>query len=63
MASAKPIVATNVAAIPELVENGVNGILVESEDVKGLAGGLQISRGFNRVNENRSEQPEIRSTV
>jgi len=40
MASAKPIVATNVAAIPELVENGVNGILVESEDIKGLAEGI-----------------------
>lgn len=33
MAASKPIVATNVGAIPEIIENRVNGILVESENI------------------------------
>lgn len=37
MASAKPIVATNVGGIPSLVKNNYNGILVESRDSDALA--------------------------
>jgi len=40
MAAAKPVVATRVAAIPELVNQGINGILVEPEDISGLAEGI-----------------------
>ena len=32
MASGLPIIATNTTAVPELVRDGVNGILVPSED-------------------------------
>lgn len=37
MSAGKPIVATNVGAIPELIKNMENGILVESNDAQGLA--------------------------
>lgn len=36
MAAGKPVIATNVGGNPELVDNGVNGILVEKEDVAQL---------------------------
>lgn len=36
MIAGKPIVATNVGAIPEIVINGMNGILVKSGDVDGM---------------------------
>lgn len=37
MARAKPVVATRVGGIPEIVEDGRNGVLVEPDDVEGLA--------------------------
>jgi glycosyltransferase involved in cell wall biosynthesis len=37
MACGKPVVATRVGGIPELVENGTQGLLVEAGDVKGIA--------------------------
>ncbi len=36
MALGKPVIATNVGGIPELVRNGIDGILVEKNDVKGI---------------------------
>jgi len=36
-AAGKPVVATKVGAIPELIEHGKNGILIENNDVSGLA--------------------------
>ncbi len=36
MMAGKPIVATNVGAIPEIIQNGINGILVESGDIEGM---------------------------
>lgn len=41
MASGLPIVATAVGGVPELVESGTHGLLVESEDERGLASALQ----------------------
>lgn len=37
MAAARPIVATDVSAIPEVVENGVTGLLVQPRDPQALA--------------------------
>lgn len=33
----KPIVATNVGAIPNIIQNNKNGILVEMDDIKGVS--------------------------
>lgn len=40
MACGKPIIATAVGGIPEVIRNGENGILVESENPANLAGAL-----------------------
>jgi glycosyltransferase involved in cell wall biosynthesis len=40
MAAGTPVVATAVSGIPELVEDGVNGLLVDPEDAAGLADAL-----------------------
>lgn len=40
MAVGLPVVATNVSAIPELVENGVTGLLVESRDPRAMSEAL-----------------------
>jgi glycosyltransferase involved in cell wall biosynthesis len=40
MACSVPVVSTNVSGIPELVDNGVNGLLVEPEDPRALTDAL-----------------------
>jgi glycosyltransferase involved in cell wall biosynthesis len=40
MAAGAPVVATPVSGIPELVEDGVNGLLVPPEDPRALADAL-----------------------
>jgi colanic acid/amylovoran biosynthesis glycosyltransferase len=40
MATGLPVVATTVTGNPEIVDHGVNGLLVEPEDVPALAGAL-----------------------
>ncbi|MBK1644858.1 hypothetical protein CKO25_09395 [Thiocapsa imhoffii] len=47
MASGLPIVSTNVGGIPEAVESGVNGLLIEPGDVKSLA--LSIQRYYSDI--------------
>jgi glycosyltransferase involved in cell wall biosynthesis len=41
MASARPVIASKIGGIPELIENGVNGFLVEPDNYYGLADALQ----------------------
>lgn len=41
MAAGKPVVASDVGGIPDLVEDGVNGLLFHSEDVHALSGALR----------------------
>jgi glycosyltransferase involved in cell wall biosynthesis len=40
MASGLPVVASRISGIPELVEDGVSGLLVEPRDARGLADAL-----------------------
>jgi glycosyltransferase involved in cell wall biosynthesis len=40
MSMGKPVIATNVSAIPELIEDGVSGLLVPPKDVDSLAGAI-----------------------
>ncbi|MCG8607839.1 glycosyltransferase, partial [bacterium] len=40
MYMARPVVATNVEGVPELVKNNETGILVEPKDVKAIARGI-----------------------
>lgn len=47
----KPVVATNVGAIPELIKDGVNGRLVESNDVNGLANAIYASLMYQKIGE------------
>jgi glycosyltransferase involved in cell wall biosynthesis len=41
MAAKKPVISTRIHGIPYLVEDGVHGLLVEPDDVDGLAAGME----------------------
>src|SRR5205823_7485104 len=41
MAAKKPVISTRVHGIPYLVEDGVHGLLVEPDDVEGLASRME----------------------
>jgi glycosyltransferase involved in cell wall biosynthesis len=41
MAGAAPIIATAVGGVPELIEDGVHGLLVEPQDPEALAAGIE----------------------
>ncbi len=45
MATARPVVATNVGGVPELVRHGVDGFLVDPEDVEGFAEHVSLLLG------------------
>ncbi len=40
MLMAKPVVATNIAGVPEMIDHGVNGFMIDVGDVTGLAQNL-----------------------
>ena len=42
LACSKPVIATKVGGIPEIIENGKNGILVEPDDTHALAEALTV---------------------
>lgn len=42
MAAGKPVVATSVAGVPELISNGSNGLLIRPRDSIGLAKNIQM---------------------
>lgn len=63
MAAGRPVIGSRVGGVPELIEDGVNGLLVPPNDAAALAGGLQrvlddremaarlVSAGLQRVAE------------
>jgi len=73
MAMGKPVVASRVGGIPDLVEDGVNGLLVRPGNVKELADALKImlngkklaekmgNEGRERVKEQFSADAMVRS--
>ena len=75
MAAAKPVVATRVSAVPEVVLDGETGLLVEPDDVEGLAsalgrmlsdGGLRArmgSAGYRRVQSEFGAPRMVRETL
>ncbi|MBI4394055.1 MAG: glycosyltransferase family 4 protein [Euryarchaeota archaeon] len=62
MAAGKPVVATRVGGIPEVVTDGVEGLLVEYGDVGGLARAIDTvlseakARGFGEAGRKRSQR-------
>ncbi len=56
MASGTPVVATRVGGVPEFVEDGVSGVLVEPGDVEGLASAIRQALIDQLASEKLSEQ-------
>jgi len=75
MAAARPIVATTAGGIPEIVEDGVNGLLVPPRDARALADAIlralrdaDLRRrlgdaGFARVNERFTVERMVAQTA
>jgi len=71
MEAALPVVATRVGGVPDLIEDGVNGCLVEARDAEGLAAGLarllgdpDLARGMGkRGRARRRSEFDISNTV
>ena len=61
MALAKPVVATAVDDIPELVQEGIEGLLVQDQDLEGLVAGLKklVDRPELRQRMGRAGQEKI----
>jgi glycogen synthase len=62
LACGKPVVATPVGGVPELVEDGTNGILVEPEDSYGLAAAIRLLLGDADLRERFGSAGRIRAS-
>ena len=62
MACGKPVIASNIGSIPNVIDNGVNGILFPPGDFRELA--IQIKRLFNdrMYSEALSEKAQLKAT-
>jgi glycosyltransferase involved in cell wall biosynthesis len=62
MACGKPVIASNIGSIPDVIDNGVNGILFPSGDFRELAN--QIKRLFNdrMYSKALSEKAQLKAT-
>jgi glycosyltransferase involved in cell wall biosynthesis len=49
MASARPVIACNTAGTPEVVRNGINGLLVAPGDAESLSGAILQIAGDHRL--------------
>lgn len=59
-----PVIASNVAALPELVRNGVNGLLVEPDSVSGFSDAMEFMiRNEEQRIEMGSRSREIAATM
>jgi glycosyltransferase involved in cell wall biosynthesis len=71
MAAGRPVVATNVGGLPELIEDGVHGFLFEKRDTAGLAAAVGILLGDpalrramgDRARERQRREFDLESTV
>ena len=67
MESARPIVATRVGGVPDLIEDGVHGLLAEPGDVPGLAAAIRLMltdrEGARRMGEAARERRRREFTV
>ena len=62
MAMEMPVLSSRHAGIPELVQDGVNGILVDERDVEAYAGAFGQICGWNYLPENRRRVEEMFAT-
>ncbi len=45
MATGVPVVSTGVGSVPEIIDDGIDGMIIESEDTAGLASALETLEG------------------
>jgi glycosyltransferase involved in cell wall biosynthesis len=52
MAAGLPVIGTRVGGIPEIIEDGHNGMLVEADNMKGLVEAIVLLLGNQNLREN-----------
>lgn len=55
MASGLPVIATRVGGVPEIVEDGISGLLVQPGDARGLAKAIELLLNDNKLRESFSQ--------
>ena len=60
MESARPIVATRVGGVPDLIDDGVHGLLVDPNDVNGLTDAIRRMLGDREAARSMGERARER---
>ena len=60
MASGLPVVSSRISGIPELIDNGLDGFLIESGDIEALAAYLCLLRQERKLREKLGEAARIK---
>ena len=60
MAAGKPVVAVRMGAVPEILCDGVDGFLVDPEDIQGLAQGIARALSDRELAEHMGRQAQLR---
>ena len=47
MAFGKPIIAPRISAIPEVIKDGVNGLLTKSDDINSYVNAMKKAQNYN----------------
>jgi glycosyltransferase involved in cell wall biosynthesis len=63
LACGRPVVASGVAGIPDVVVDGVNGLLVPEKDVSGLASALVTLRDEQRLRDRLGQEARVRAVA